>query len=67
MIESGVAVSAANSRQSSFVAARISLIWVWEDSQISTPGGSSQRAAGGGFLGAYPTVRRFNIGVKFSL
>ena len=48
MIDSGVEVSAANSRQSSLVALRISVIWVCEDSQISTPGGSSQRAAGEG-------------------
>ena len=47
MIESGVEVSAANSRQSSLVALRISVIWVCEDPDFH-PRGSSHRAAGEG-------------------
>lgn len=38
-------------------------LWLW----TRMPDDREANLGGGGFLGAYPTVRRFNIGVKFSL
>lgn len=38
-------------------------LWLW----TRMPDDREANLGGGGFLGAYPTVRRFNLGVKFSL
>lgn len=38
-------------------------LWLW----TRMPDDREANLGGGGYLGAYPTVRRFNIGVKFSL
>lgn len=38
-------------------------LWLW----TRMPDDREANLGGGGFLGAYPTVRRFNLGVKFTL
>ena len=38
-------------------------LWLW----TRMPDDREANLGGGGWLGAYPTVRRFNLGVKFSL
>ena len=38
-------------------------LWLW----TRMPDDREANLGGGGYLGAYPTVRRFNVGVKFSL